>query len=138
VADGYVTATQVALRAALIGDASVAVLVASRVVDEPRDDIEFPYIRIGRMEKQGDDTDHTRGALVRVAVKIHSRPKAGKVEASHICEAIEAALHLKPEAMTVAGFNVVDIEADTWFVKRANDGASYEGHMALQVQLDSE
>ena len=136
-AEGYVTATQAGLRAALIGDLGVTALVAGRIVDEPNPKIAFPFIRIGRMEKQGDDTDHTRGALVRVAVKIHSRPKSGKVEASRICEAIEAALHLKPEALTVAGFNVVEVEADTWFVKRANDGASYEGHMALQVQLDS-
>lgn len=136
-ADGYVTATQAGLRAVLIVDPGVVALVAERVVDEPRDNIEFPYIRIGRMERQADDTDHTRGAVVRVAVKIHSRPKSGKVEASRICEAIEAALHLKPEALTVAGFNVVEVEADTWFVKRASDGASYEGHMALQVQIDS-
>ena len=92
-ADGYVTATQSGLRAALIGDLGVTALVTDRVVDEPRDDVAFPYVRIGRMEKQGDDTDHTRGALVRVAVKIHSRPKSGKVEATRICEAIEAALH---------------------------------------------
>ena len=136
-ADGYVTATQSGLRAALNGDLGVTALVTDRVVDEPRDDVAFPYVRIGRMEKQGDDTDHTRGALVRVAVKIHSRPKSGKVEATRICEAIEAALHLKPEALTVTGFNVIEVEADTWFVKRASDGASYEGHMVLQVRLDS-
>ena len=70
-------------------------------------------------------------------MKIHSRPKSGKVEATRICEAIEAALHLKPEALTVTGFNVIEVEADTWFVKRASDGASYEGHMVLQVRLDS-
>jgi hypothetical protein len=120
----------------LIADASVAVLVGGRVVDHPRENIEFPYIRFGRIEWRGDDTDHTRGALIQVGLKIHSRPKAGKVEASHICEAIEKALHLKPEALTVEGFNVVEVEVQTWGVTRERDGASYEGHLALQVQLD--
>nr|WP_240932089.1 DUF3168 domain-containing protein [Sedimentitalea sp. CY04] len=121
----------------MIADPDVAALVGSRVVDQPRENIEFPYIRFGQIEWRGDDTDHTRGALVQVGLKIHSRPKAGKVEALRICETVAQALHLKPEAMTVEGFNVVEVEVQTWFVKRASDGVSYEGHMALQVQLDS-
>lgn len=136
-ADGYVTATMAGLRAALLADAAVAALVGARVVDEPRPDIQLPYIRFGRLEPVADDTDLTRGAIVQVGLEVHSRPQAGRVEAARVCEAIQAALHRRPEALAVAGFQVCEVEVQTWAVDRGKDGATYEGRVALEVHLDA-
>lgn len=134
-ADGYVTATMAGLRAALVADPGLADLVAGRVVDEPQPGIAFPYVRFGRLEPVADDTDHALGAIVQVGLEVHSRPAAGRVEAARICEAIQAALHRRPEDVTVAGFQVCEIEVQTWAVDRGKDGATYEGRVALEVHL---
>ena len=136
-ADGYMTATMAGLRAALLGDAGLAVLVGERVVDEPARDIAFPYIRFGDLTPANDDTDGTRGAIVQVGLVVHSRPDAGRLEAARICEAINAALHQAPEVVTVAGYSVCDVLVQTWTVERQNDGATYEGRLALEVHLDA-
>ncbi len=135
--DGSLTATMAGLRAALVADATLAALVADRVVDEPRPDIAFPYVRFGRLEPVADDTDATLGEIIQVGLEIHSRPTAGRVEAARICEAIKAALHRKPEDLTVAGFSVCEINVQTWAVDRGKDGATYEGRLALEVHLDA-
>ena len=136
-ADGYSTGVQAALRTALVADAGVAALVAGRVVDEPREDVVFPYIRFGTITPLNDDTDGARGASVTVGLEVHSRPIAGKIEAARVCEAINDALHRRPEVVTVAGYTVVDVEVQTWTVTRKSDGASYVGTLALQVQLSA-
>jgi hypothetical protein len=136
-ADGYVTATMAGLRAALLADPGVAALVGTRVVDEPQPGIVFPYVRFGQLEPVADDTDGTRGAIVQAGLVVHSRPAAGRVEAARICEAIQAALHRRPEVVTAAGHTVTEVEVQTWLVERQKDGATYEGRLALEVHLDN-
>lgn len=136
-ADGYMTAAMAGLRAALVADAGVAALVAGRVVDEPRADITLPYVRFGRITPLADDTDGTTGAALTIGLVAHSRPVAGRIEAARICEAIQAALHRQPGAVTVAGFNVVEIEVQTWAIDPPRDGASYRGTVSLEMRLDT-
>ncbi len=135
-ADGYATATQAALRAALIADPGVAALIAGRVVDEPTPALPLPFLRFGDLEPVPDDTDGTRGALVSVGLEVQSRPAAGRIEATRILEAVAAALHRRPEVLAVAGYEVVEVEVLTWTATRAPDGASYVGTLALVVRLD--
>lgn len=136
-ADGYTTAAQAALRAALIADAGVAALVGDRVLDEPKEDAVLPYVRFGDLTKIGDDTHGTLGAIVSVGLEVHSRPVFGRTEATRICEAINAALHRQPAAVVAAGYNTVEIEVQTWVVQRQSDGASYRGALALEIRLDA-
>jgi hypothetical protein len=136
-ANDYATGVHLALIAALRAAPEVSDLVADRIVDEPADGIAFPYIRLGRIEPVADDTDGTQGALVSVGLEVHSRPTAGRVEATMICQAISLALHRKPEALAIPGLAVSEIEVQTYVVLRAPDGKSYEGTMALQVSLDA-
>ncbi|QBR35407.1 DUF3168 domain-containing protein [Leisingera sp. NJS201] len=137
-ADGYLTAAQVGLRAALVADIGVAGLVGTRVVDEPGEKIQLPYVRFGRSELVADDAGSERGAIVQFGLEVHSRPgAAGKVEASRICEAVSNALHLRPAAVTAEGFTVTEVEIQTWYVERARNGRDHEGRMALQVHLDA-
>lgn len=137
-ADGYLTAAQVGLRAALVADPALAGLVGDRVVDEPGEGIQLPYVRFGRGEVAADDAGNTRGAIVQFGLEVHSRPgSAGKVEASHICEAVSGALHMRPEAVAVEGYTVTEVEIQTWFVERARNGKDQLGRMALQIHLDA-
>ena len=133
----YITATMAGLRAALLADAGLVALVGQRVVDEPATSIAFPYVRFGRIEPVQDDTDGTLGGIVQVGLEVHSRPEAGgRTEAARICGAIRAALH-RQDTLTVPDFTLSEIEVQTWTVERLQDGASYEGRVALQVHLDA-
>lgn len=134
-ADGYANATQAGLRAALVADPTLAGLVAGRVVDEPAPDILLPYVRFGVITPTPDDTDGAAGARVTVGLEVHSRPMVGRVEAQAICEAIWAALHQRPEVVTIAGYSVTEIECQVFSVTRAADGATYAGTLSLAVDL---
>ncbi|WP_291732337.1 DUF3168 domain-containing protein [Leisingera sp. F5] len=137
-ADGYLTAAQAGVRAALVADLSVAGLVGTRVVDEPGENIQLPYVRFGRSEVAADDAGSTLGAIVQFGLEVHSRPgRAGKVEAARICEAVSTALHKRPDAVAAEGFQVTEVEIQTWYVVRARNGTDYEGRLALQVHLDA-
>ena len=136
-ADGYMTAAMAAIRAALVADPDVSAFVGDRVVDEPRENIIFPYIRFGLITPVPDDTDGTRGQKITMGLEAHSRPIAGRIQAGRMCEAIAAALHKRPEALTVAGFTVTEIQVQTWAVYRKSDGATYEGKLSLEVRLEA-
>lgn len=136
-AKGYSLAVMAALRAALVADPGVAALVGDRIVDEPAEGIAFPYVRFGAIDPIADDTDGAQGAQVQVGLEAHSRPVAGRVEALAICEALNAALHRRPEVLAAEGHTVSEIEVQTWTATRAADGASYIGTLALVVSLDA-
>lgn len=136
VADGYVLAAMIGLRAALVADPGIASLVGDRVVDEPEQGIALPYIRFGRTEEVSDDTDNTAGALVHIGFEVHSRPNVGRGEAARICRLIKKVLH-RSDLVAVPGFSLVDIEVQTWAVSRASDGKTYEGRLALEVRLSA-
>lgn len=129
--------TMAGIRAALIADPDLAAVVGDRVLDDPRQDVAFPFVRFGNMETVSDDTDGTEGTQVQVGLEVHSRPEWGRVEATGICKMIQAVLHRHPEVVDVQGYTVVDIEVQTWLVARQKDGATYEGKVALVVHLDA-
>lgn len=123
-----------AVRAALVDDAAVSALIAGRVVDEPKPETVFPYVRFGSVEIARDDTDGAEGVVVQMGLVIHSRPVAGRIEANKICAAISEALHRGAASVSLLG--IWDLEVQTWLVERASDGASYEGRLALALRLD--
>ena len=132
----YVTEGWAGVRAALLSDAGVAALVADRVVDHADPDILLPYVQLGRVEPVRDDTDGTTGAQVTMGLICHSRPPyGGQTEANLICEAISDALHRQPEAVTVTGLVVMDVQVLTWAVTRRGDGVTYEARLALDLML---
>lgn len=131
------TAAWAGVRAALIADAGVSALVGDRVLDHVPDGVQFPYVRLGRVQPVPDDTDGTEGALITLGLECFSRPAVGRIEAARICQAIKAALHRRLDAVAVAGFNLVDIEVQTWAVNQLGDGATWRGVVSLQVRLDA-
>lgn len=135
--DTEIEGTMKALRAALIGDPDLTLEIGDRVVDEPREEIQFPYVRFGVVTPRSDDTDHHIGSIVQVGLVIHSRPNAGRIEAAMICGMIKARLHRRPDLLSYDAFTVCDMLVQTWAVDRGADGASYEGRVALEIHLDT-
>ncbi len=137
-ADDVVMAAWAGLRVALAADASLAALVpGDRVLDHVPENVAFPYIRLGRLQPSPDDTDGHRGHLITLGLECFSRPSFGRMQAVQICQAIEAALHQRPQDVPVAGFNLIEIEVQTWSVDRAADGMTWRGVVSLELRLDS-
>lgn len=135
-ADGFSLALQKGLRAALVADAGVTALVSTRVYDEPPQDVVFPYIRFGGIDTTSFDTDTTEGAEIAVSFECHSRSPSGRVEAARVAEAIKSALHRQEAAVTVTGYNLVELIFETYSVTRDNEGRGYTAIVALQAMLE--
>jgi hypothetical protein len=135
VADGPALALQAALVARLRADAAVAALVGARVHDEPPQAVALPYLRIKAVGLDPLRMDgHTDWRLT-VALEAHSRPVAGRVEATKIAEAVVTCLD--GAALTVAGF-----ACDwCWFVTQAAgpaaDGRSHVATTVFDVALSA-
>lgn len=134
---GPALAVMSGLRAALRADPDLTALISGRVVDEPRKNQAFPYVRFGRIDVKSDDTSGHIAYSVTIGLEAHSRPIAGRVEATAICEAMSELLHRKPEAVTLAGFNLWDLQAQAMSATPASDGASYVGVLALRLKFDA-
>lgn len=136
-ADGFESALQKGLIAALKANAGINDLVGSRVYDTPPQGVKFPYLRLRNFNSAPWDTDGTVGHVVTFALEAHSRPpKRGSTESKHIKEAAVATLHQGEEVVTVAGFELVELIYLTSTNEEATDGKSYVDRMAFQAHLD--
>ena len=130
-AEPVALATQGALVATLRADATLAALVGARVVDEPKEDIDFPYVRIFEIEKSSADTSNTLADDLTISIRAYTRdqdrPGAGKVEAWRILGAINGALHRQEAALAPVGWRVVEILERSAVVREGNDAKSMEG-----------
>ena len=134
-ADGYALALQKALVATLKTDAGVAALVGERVYDQPPQSATRPFIRIGGIEPRPVRTDGKSASSITFGIEAHSRPvTSGRVEATRCAEAIEAALN--DAALTVAGFEMVQLHWQAQTVSQDSDGQSYTAIAAFTTLLD--
>ena len=136
-ADGYALATQKGVLAALKAASGVTGLVSTRIYDEPPQDVVFPYLRFNTIQPNAFDTDTTEGALVDISFEAHSRSASGRVEATQIVEAVQAALHRRETSVTIAGYTLVELIFDAISVTRDNDGRGYTAVISLQAMLDT-
>lgn len=135
-ADGFALSLQKGLRAALIADSSITDIVSTRVYDEPPQNATFPYLRFNEISPTAFDTDTIEGALVGISLEAHSRSPSGRVEAVQIVEAVKAALHRQEGAVTVTGFNLVELIFETFSVTRDGEGRGYTAVIVLQAMLE--
>jgi hypothetical protein len=135
-ADGFALALQKGLRATLVADSTLAGIVSTRIYDEPPQDAVFPYLRFGEISPNAFDTDTIEGALVDVTFEAHSRSPSGRVEAVQIVEAVKSALHRQESAVSVAGFNLVELIFETFSVTRDSEGRGYTAVIVLQAMLE--
>ena len=136
-ANGYALATQVGVLAALKANSGVTSLVSTRIYDEPPQDVVFPYLRFNTIQPNAFDTDTAQGALVDISLEAHSRSASGRVEATQIAEAVQAALHRQETSVTIAGYTLVELIFDAISVTRDGDGRGYTAVIALQAMLDT-
>jgi len=136
-ADGYALATQKGILAALKAAGGVTGLVSTRIYDEPPQDVVFPYLRFNTIQPNAFDTDTAEGSLVDISLEAHSRSASGRVEATQIAEAVQAALHRQEASVTIAGYTLVELIFDAISVTRDNDGRGYTAVISLQAMLDT-
>jgi len=136
-ADGYALATQKGILAALKAASGVTDIVSTRIYDEPPQDVVFPYLRFNTIQPSAFDTDTAEGALVDISLEAHSRSASGRVEATQIAEAIQAALHRQETSVTVDGYTLVELIFETISVTRDSDGRGYTAVISFQAMLDT-
>ena len=136
-ADGYALATQKGILAALKAASGVTGLVSTRIYDEPPQDVVFPYLRFNTIQPNAFDTDTAEGSLVDISLEAHSRSASGRVEATQIVEAVQAALHRQETSVTIAGYTLVELIFDAISVTRDNDGRGYTAVISFQAMLDT-
>lgn len=132
-ADGPALALQKAVIAALRADAAVSALVAGRVYDEPPQGVEAPYVRIGNVDVSPLRMDGSTDETVTFSIEGHSRPVAGRVEATRIAEAVRGAL--EGQDIVVPGFTTDWLHFITQAVSRDADGKSYVAVAAFEASL---
>ena len=135
-ANGFALELQKGVRAALIADSDITNLVATRVYDEPPQSPTFPFIRFDQIEPQAMDTDGSTGADVVLTIQGFSR-STGRVEATQIAEAIRSALHRQDEAITLSGFNLIEMICESFYVDRENDDRGHVATVVLSAMLET-
>jgi hypothetical protein len=134
-ADRYALALQKGLVAKLKADAGVVALVGARIYDQPPQAALHPYVRIGGIEPRPLRTDGKAAASLTFGIEAHSRPvTSGRVEATKCAEAIVTALD--EVDLTVAGYDVVQVQWQTQTVAQDSDGESYTAIVAFAALLD--
>ena len=123
--DGYALATQVGVLAALKANSGVTSLVSTRIYDEPPQDVVFPYLRFNTIQPNAFDTDTAQGALVDISLEAHSRSASGRVEATQIAEAVQAALHRQEASVSIAGYTLVELIFEAISVTRDSEGRGF-------------
>ena len=136
-ADGYALATQVGILAALKASSGVTSLVSTRIYDEPPQDVVFPYLRFNTIQPNAFDTDTAQGALVDISLEAHSRSASGRVEATQIAEAVQAALHRQEASVSIAGYTLVELIFEAISVTRDSEGRGFTAVISLQAMLDT-
>ena len=136
-ADGYALATQKGLLAALRAAGDVTDLVSTRIYDEPPQDVVFPYLRFNTIQPNAFDTDTIEGALVDISFEAHSRSASGRVEATQIAEAVQAALHRQEASVTITGFDLIELIFEAISVTRDNEGRGFTAVVTFQAMLET-
>ena len=83
----------------------------------------YPYVRIGLDDLTAFDTKPVAGRFCALQVHVFAKA-AGSKNAKEIAQKIYAALHRKPSALSVTGFNVIDCVCN--FERNAVE-SSYDG-----------
>ena len=129
---------QSALVAALRGDTGVSNLVAGRVYDEPPDNSERPFLRVGNIEPAPLRVTGGRGERIVFSVEAYSRPASsvGRTEATRLAAAVVDVLDEKRGALAIPGATVIDLTWSGQTVEREGDGKSYSAIIVFDALID--
>jgi hypothetical protein len=129
---------QAALIAALKGDSGLAAQVGARVYDEPPQRAQTPYVRIGGIEENVEKSSGAKTDFDYIlSIEVHSRPVAGRVEATRIAALVRDALDEAQDSMVVDGYRLAWISYLTMSTQRQSDGRSYIATVAFAARIDA-
>jgi hypothetical protein len=119
-----------AIRTAVLADAGVQALIASRFYDEPPQDVVFPYATLGRAESRPLDASAADALEHAVTLHVWSR-HGGRAEALDVIAALRGALHHAP--LGVTGRRLVLMLVQFTDVFRSGDGRTTHGVVRLRA-----
>jgi hypothetical protein len=96
----------------------------------------MPYVCVGEDDAEPWDTDDSIGASVEVTLEFFSRYEGARELKEQMREAYDA-LHRKEDAITIAGYDVVQVSVLRSNVRREPDDRTRRGEMTVQVIVES-
>lgn len=128
-------AVQKALYGALTGSTPLAVLVGSRIYDQPpQTAATFPYIVLGDGTLTPWDTDTEEGGEAVMMVHVWSRDHRGRKVVKDIQDLIKATLHRAEPTVEGLGTVLCEMElADTFL---DSDGLTYHGIQRFRLVVE--
>ncbi len=126
---------QRAIFAKLRGDAALTALLGSnkKIIDHAPADVPFPYLSFGRTSGYDWSTGTELGSEHIISLHAWSKGK-GKKEALDIIERAEALLH--DQALTLNGFNLVNLRAEFSEVRYDEDQMVYHGLVRFRAVVE--
>jgi hypothetical protein len=92
-----------------------------------------PYVSIGDLDSEKDDTDTSDGAVAICAIHLFS-DYAGAQELAGLMDAVRSLLHNEP--LTVTGATVILVTAESGEIQIGADGVTREGIVRVRVLID--
>ena len=115
---------QQAIYGALLADTGLSALVASRIYDDVPQDVIFPYVTLGEVTVREWSTASDIGAEHSLVLHAWSRSH-GRKEVKEILGAINNSLDRA--ALTVADFQLINLQFVSADMRREEDGETYHG-----------
>lgn len=128
------SALQTAIYAAITATGILPAVVGNRVYDAVPQNAQTPYVSMGDCQVLPDKSGCIDGAECYPIIDVWST-YSGYKEAKTIAAAVVAALDDKPEALMVAGFDVIVFELDTYQPLRDPDGITRRVSLTFHALL---
>lgn len=125
---------QIAIFGALSSAGALPTSVGGRVYDNPPQNAVTPYVSLGDCQVLPDKSGCIDGSECYPIIDVWSTYNGYK-EAKEIAAAIVAKLDDKPDALSVAGFNVVVFELSTYQPLRDPDGITRRVSITFRALL---
>ena len=109
-------------------------IVSTRIYDEPPTPATYPFIRFGNITPQADDTDGDISAEVSMNVEAFSQT-TGRVECAQIAEAVRLALHRQESAVSLTGFNLIELRCDSYSVNKIADDRGHKASVLFTAMM---
>lgn len=125
---------QTAILSALTSAGALPAIVGGRVYDAPPQNAVTPYVSLGDCQVLPDKSGCIDGAECYPIIDVWSTYNGYK-ESKEIAASIVAKLDDKPDALTVAGFNVIVFELEQYQPLRDPDGITRRVSLTFRALL---
>lgn len=120
--------------ATLAANSATTAIVSTRIYDEPPTPATYPFIRFGNITPSADDTDGDISAEVSMNVEAFSQT-TGRVECAQIAEAVRLALHRQETAVSLTGFNLIELRCESYSVTKIADDRGHKASVLFTAMM---